>query len=388
VSEIRSFVSNNARSLLGFEPEIFFVSAKLALRAKRGEPSLWTASGFEALENYVASTLNASGRAQLKLLNPLGVAMAVADRQRAALRDRQALLKDDVATLEQVESQLGIYQKDMERDFELRMADVENVLLEMERRGNLFFDDTMRIGRVMDLLNRSRVQEAFARQVVADAPQQIERKVGELIDWMIDADVRHWQGVTAHLAKRRQQYAGQLIDNPDTERFHFDRRRMIDSVGREAQKVVDSYDRHKEASELADGARNAVATAAAVGAGAVGLGAIVTIAASTAAADVTGLVMASLIAAIGFFIIPAKRKKGKEEMRQKIVEVRQRLGDALRTQFKKEIVRGAERIRNSIAPYSRFVRAEEEKLDSVSKELAAVSSDLMSLRGRIEKAAA
>ena len=266
VAEIRSFVADNARSLLGFEPEIFFVSAKLALRAKRGEPAVWAASGFEALESYVATTLNASGRAQLKLLNPLGVAMAVAERQRGSLRDRQALLKDDVATLEQVESQLGLYQRDMERDFDLRMADVENVLLEMERRGNQFFDDTMRIGRVMDLLNRSRVQEAFERQVVADAPQQIERKVGELIDWMIDADLRHWQGVTAHLAKRRQQYAGQLIDNPDTERFHFDRRRMIDSVGREAQKVVDSYDRQREASELADGARNAVATAAAVGA--------------------------------------------------------------------------------------------------------------------------
>ena len=387
IAEIRSFVADNARLLLGFEPDIFFVSAKLALRAKRGEPSVWAASGFEALERYVTATLNTSGRAQLKLLNPIGVATAVAERQQASLRERQALLKDDVSTLEQVESQLGLYHRDMERDFELRMADVENVLLEMERRGNHFFDDTMRIGRVMDLLNRSRVQEAFERQVVADAPQQIERKVSELIDWMIDADLRHWQGVTAHLAKRRQQYAGQLIDNPDTERFHFDRRRMIDSVGREAQRVVDAYDRQKEASELADGARNAVATAAAVGAGAVGLGAIVTIAASTAAADVTGLVMASLIAAIGFFVIPAKRKKGKEEMRQKIAEVRQRLGEALRAQFRKEIARATERIRNSIAPYSRFVRSEEEKLAATAKELAAVASDLLSLRNRNEKAA-
>jgi len=387
MSEIRSFVGDNARSLLGFEPDIFFVSARLALRAKRGEPSVWAASGFEALEHYVATTLNESGRAQLKLLNPLGVAMAVAERQRASLRDRQGLLKDDVATLAQVESQLGIYQRDMERDFELRMADVENVLLEMERRGNHFFDDTMRIGRVMDLLNRSRVQEAFERQVVADAPQQIERKVGEMIDWMIDADLRHWQGVTAHLAKRRQQYAGQLIDNPDTERFHFDRRRMIDSVGREAQRVVDGYDRQKEASELADGARNAVATAAAVGAGAVGLGAIVTVAASTAAADVTGLVMASVIAAIGFFVIPAKRKKGKEQMRQKIMEVRQRLGEALRAQFKKEIARAGERIRAGIAPYSRFVRSEVEKLESTAKELEVVAADLVSLRGRIDTAA-
>jgi small GTP-binding protein len=386
IAEIRSFVAGNARSLLGFDPEIFFVSAKLAYRAKRGEPSVWAASGFEALEDYVAKTLNASGRAQLKLLNPLGVAIAVADRQIASVRDRRALLKDDFATLEQVEDQLRLYQNDMERDFELRMADVENVLLEMERRGHHFFDDTMRIGRVMDLLNRSRVQEAFERQVVADAPQQIERKVSELIDWLIDSDLRHWQGITGHLAKRRQQYAGQLIDNPESERFHFDRRRMIDSVGREAQRVIDGYDRQKEASELADGARNAVATAAAVGAGAVGLGAIVTIAASTAAADVTGLVMASVIAAVGFFVIPAKRKKGKEEMRQKIAEVRQRLGDALRAQFKKEIARSTERIRGSIAPYSRFVRAEGDKLETSEKDLTAVGADLQSLRNRIQAA--
>ena len=387
MGEIRTFVAENARLLLGFEPDIFFVSAKLALRAKRGEPSVWAASGFEVLENYVSTALNASGRAQLKLLNPLGVATAVAARQLASVRDRRALLKDDFATLEQVEQQLAVYQRDMERDFALRIADVENVLLEMEKRGHMFFDDTMRIGRVMDLLNRSRVQEAFGRQVVAEAPQQIDRKVGELIDWMIDSDLRHWQGVTAHLSKRRQQYAGQLIDNPDSERFHFDRRRMIDSVGREAQRVVDQYDRQKEASDLADGARNAVATAAAVGAGAVGLGAIVTVAASTAAADVTGLVMASLVAAIGFFVIPAKRKKGKEEMRRKIAEVRQRLSDSLETQFKKEIARAAERIRTSIAPYSRFVRAEGEKLEATETELVKVISELASLRGKIEAAA-
>jgi hypothetical protein len=59
--------SPTTRALLGFEPEIFFVSAKLALRARRSDPSVWAAGGFEALETYVATTLNASGRAQLKL---------------------------------------------------------------------------------------------------------------------------------------------------------------------------------------------------------------------------------------------------------------------------------------------------------------------------------
>ena len=384
VNEIRNFVYENAQRLLGFKPEIFFVSAKQALRAKQGEPSLWESSGFEPLEHYVATTLNASGRTRLKLLNPLGVAGAVAARQLASVRDRRALLKDDFSTLEQVEGEMTFYQRDMERDFDLRIADVENVLLELERRGIRFFDDTMRIGRVIDLLNRSRVQEAFERQVVGDAPQQIERKVGELIDWLIEADLRHWHSISGHLSTRQQQYAGQIVDNPDTERFHFDRRRMIDAAGREAQQVIEGYDRQKEASELADAARNAVATTAAVGAGALGLGAIVTIVASTAAADVTGLIMASVVAAVGFFVIPAKRNKGKQEMRVKIADVRQRLADSLRGQFKKEIARSSERIRNSVAPYSRFVRAEGDKLETIERELVAAAGDIVSLKSRID----
>ena len=94
--------------------------------------------------------------------------------------------------------------------------------------------------------------------------------------------------------------------------------------------------------------------------------------------------MASLVAAIGFFVIPAKRKKGKEQMRQKIAEVRARLGEALRGQFKNEITRATERIRASMAPYSRFVRAEGEKLESAAAELGQLTNDLVALRARVE----
>ena len=147
------------------------------------------------------------------------------------------------------------------------MADIDRILLEMERRGHDYFDDTMRIGRVMDLLNRSRVQQGFEQQVVADAPQQIERKIGELVDWLVDMDLRQWQRVTEHLAERRRQYRDRIVGD-DAGRFHYDRARLIDSVGGDAQRVVDSYDRRREAQALADGARNAVAAAAAVSAGA------------------------------------------------------------------------------------------------------------------------
>jgi small GTP-binding protein len=387
VADVRAYVAKSAHAMLGFDPVIFPVSAKLALRAKQGEPAAWAASRFEALESFIRSSLDAPARVHLKLLNPLGVGAALADRSLSTVRDRLALLKDDFTTLDEVDRQLAVYGQDLARDVEFRMADIDRILLQLERRGHDYFDETLRIGRVMDLLNRSRIQQGFEQQVIGDAPQQIERKVGELVDWLVDADLRQWQAVTAHLAERRRQYQGRIVGD-DAGRFHYDRTRLIDSVGREAQRAVDSYDRAGEARQLADGARNAVAAAAAVGAGALGLGTIVTVAASTAAADITGIVMASVLAAVGLFILPARRQKAKEEMRRKIADVRQRLSEALKEQFAREITRNGDRVREGIAPYSRFVRAEGDKLHAVERELREIVDAIAVLRARIDRQAA
>ena len=366
VEEVTTFVARSAHSLLGFDPDIFPVSAKLALRAKVGDPAVWPASRFEALERYITDTLDAPGRIQLKLLNPLGVAASLAEKHAGVVGERLALLQEDFATLDDVERQLGIYQKDLSRDLDLRMADIDRILLQMERRGHDYFDETMRIGRVMDLLNRSRVQQGFEQQVVADAPQKIEQKIGELVDWLVDMDLRQWQRVNEHLAERRRQHRSRIVGD-DAGRFLYDRERLIDSVGGDAQRVVDSYDRRREAQALADGARNAVAAAAAVSAGAVGFGALVVAIATTAAADATGLIMASLVGTLGFFIIPAKRRRAKEELRLKIGALRDRLSSSLREQFGMEILKSGDRIRESVAPYSRFVRAEGENLKAVAE---------------------
>ena len=202
------------------------------------------------------------------------------------------------------------------------------------------------------------MQEGFEREVVADAPRQVERKVAELIDWLVDADFRRWQGVTEHLAERRRRYSERIVGDSAATAFLNDRARLVDSVGREAQRVVETYDKSREAQALADGARNAVAASAAVGAGALGLGTIVAVVATTAAADATGLVMASVLAAVGFFILPNRRRQAKQEMRAKVTAMRETLVRALRTEFEREMERGGQRIAEGIGPYSRFVRSE------------------------------
>src|SRR5688572_9913901 len=110
--EVVGFVRESARRLLALTPEVFPVSARLALRAKAGSPAFWTASRFEALESFIAETLHETSRFRLKLANPLGVGQALAHRYATIADERLTLLQDDMGVLEEVERQLAIYNDD------------------------------------------------------------------------------------------------------------------------------------------------------------------------------------------------------------------------------------------------------------------------------------
>ncbi len=385
LEQIQSFITENARALLGITPEVFPVSARHARRAKQGEPALWISSRFEPLENFIYETLDESGRIRLKFLNPLGVGLHLAQNYLELIENRLETLKDDFTTLDDVEAQLNLYREDMRRDFQFRMSDIENILFEMEQRGQTYFDETFRLARVFDLLNKDRIQRDFEREVVADAPQQIEHKVVELIDWLVDSDLRQWQAVMEHLAERRRAHQQRIIGDVGAGSFHYDRERLIEGVAREAKRVVDGYDKAREAAAIAEGAQTAVAAAAALEVGAVGLGTLVTILATTVAADVTGVLLASAVAALGLFIIPARRRKAIQEMHTKVASMREQLLRSLSSHFEREIERSLQRINEAIAPYSRFVRAERERLLEAKSKFEEIKIGLEKLRVEIDE---
>jgi hypothetical protein len=235
------------------------------------------------------------------------------------------------------------------------------------------------------LINRERIQKEFTARVVADVPQRIEQKVNELIDWLVDADLRQWQAVHEYLTDRRRVHQERIVGDIGVGSFHHDRERLIEGVGRQAQRVVETYDKIQEAEAIADGAQAAVAALAAVEVGAVSLGTVVTILATTAAADATGILIASLIALLGFIIIPARKRQAKAEMRSKIAAMREQLLHALRTQFESEIERSLQKINDAIAPYTRFVRAEQDKLSEAQSELSRIKNGLENLKIKVEE---
>ena len=359
LEEIRDFVAENAKKILKVDPEIFPVSAQQALKAKTGEPALWAESRFEALENYILKTLDQESRLKLKLMNPLGVGKRLASQYAEFFEDRLKLLKDDLSLIKDVEEQLSVFQNDMLESFDLRISDIVKVLLEMEQRGEDFFSEYIRLARIVDLMKKEKIQQIYEDQVVANVPDLVEAKVTAIIDWLVDSNLRQWQAITSHIAEGRQKHKGRMVG--DIGNFIYDRERLITSIRDKATSVIDSYDKTREADEIARRSQNAVAATAAISAGAVGLGTLVTILATTMATDVTGILLAGVMAALGLFIIPTRRRNAKKEMRQKVKSMRDQLTTSLTDHFSHEINRSLQQIQDTIKPYTRFVRSESEK---------------------------
>jgi small GTP-binding protein len=386
LEKVLTFVADSARTLLGFAPELFPLSGKLALRAKESnDEALLRTSRFPALEKYLIETLDEKERIRLKLGNPLGVAAHLVEKYLRLADARTALLADDVATLETLERQLALYKEDMGREFRFRLADVDTVLHELENRGTTFFDERLRLGKVFDLLNKEKTRNDFVREVVADVPQAIDRKVHEVIDWMVSSDLRQWQAILEHLAKRKVAHADKIVGDAGLRQFDVDRNRLLESVGRAAQRSVESFDHAAEAERMAESVKGAVANTALVEVGALGLGALLVHLAATAAADFTGIVAAGTVAALGFFILPSRREKAKRELRANIETLREKLMSALTGQFDREIERSLHRIDEGVGPYSRFVRSERTHLAGTREELAQIDGVLTRLQGEVGK---
>jgi small GTP-binding protein len=383
---VMTFVGDNVRALLGFAPELFAVSARQALAAKlAGDSEALDASRFPALEQYVLTTLNANERFRLKLLNPLGVGSRLVGEYRTLVATRLDLLQEDAVTVGEIRSALSGFRREMTRGFELRLAEVNNLLHLFEQRGDAFFDDTVRVGRLFDLMNKSRIQLEFERTVIADLPGQIEQRVEGFIDWLIQSDLQQWNEVRDRLSRRRTDQADRIAGRLASG-FDYDRARLLETVGKATQATLDAHDHRAEAARMAQSVQTAVANAALLQVGAVGLGTAVSLIATSTAADVTGLLAAGVLATVGFIVIPYRRKTARRELHARLATLREQLMRALTTQFQHEIDRSVRRVEDGIAPYVQFVEGERAGLTEQQGELVSIQARLTRVASDVEAA--
>jgi hypothetical protein len=274
----------------------------------------------------------------------------------------------------------------MEQNFVHRLSEIENIILDMRGRGDRFFDDTIRFGRILDLVQGERIREEFEREVIGDSATRIDAAVQELIDWLVEHEHRLWQDIMEYMDRRRQvsiRRDEEMVGSVGRQ-FDYNRRTLLQSVARTAGTVVKTYDRQAEAIELAQDLRGAVAQAAIAGASGVGLGAAIVALIGTAAADVTGILAGTVLLGLGLYIIPARRKRAKQDFDAKMQELRLRLHIAIEEQFRKELNNATSRVQDALAPYTRFVRAEQKKTATIQEQMTHLDNEVQTLTNEIE----
>ena len=386
LQEVCDFILKHAATILSDQTQLYPVSAKLAQRALLASDSeehtrLRELSRLDDLEGYISASLDDNSRLELKFNNPLGVAGHLIEGAEASLAVQSEALDEDKVTAASLETVVKEYERELHSELPPRLAEIENILHRLEQRGLDFFDSTLRLTNVQNLMRGDKVRAQFENKVLADVPQQIEEQVQRLIDWLVGKDLHEWQQVMSYLQRRRAQNIDHLVGEGYGPR-EARRRELIDTVGQSVQNIVNSYDRDREARELAVSVENAVAQTALLEVGAVGLGTLVSIAVLSSSLDITGILAAGTLAVVGFFVIPFKRKQAKDNFKQKMGLLRTNLLSALTTQFNDEGESVITRLKDGIAPYLRFVRSERERIENAEASLSEMRQQLSALRAR------
>ena len=357
--EVVDFVSNNAQKLLGLSPVIFTISAKNSLaNLKKGIKD----DSLTKIENYIHNTLDQKERIRIKLNNPMHILENLTNKYEEINQANIKLIQEDSNLLDDIHGQISLFREDSLRRFDFRYADIDNAILEFEKRGQSFFEETFRIGRILDLLNKERIQREYKDTVVKDLSIQIDNKVDDLIEWLVDENYKQWQIVNSKINKRMAIFKNRILSDSHSQEIQLERQKIISSVKRGAQRVVEKFNRDAEAQQIAEDAQMAVAASAAIEVGALGLGTLVTVLATTASADLTGILLAGLTATLGFFIIPAKKKQAKILFREKVNSIRDQLSISLKEEITRQIDLVIDNIHATIAPYERFIKTEQQKL--------------------------
>ncbi|MDQ3280551.1 MAG: dynamin family protein [Acidobacteriota bacterium] len=378
IEQVIEYLKSNTRAIFGFDPTIYPVAAKLALESKLGTlpPREWTRSRFEALEDYVFQVLSEKERIRIKLNAPLETILSLSKKQFRMIESRREVLAADKQRIESINDQLERARGDLVGNFKQFVVRIDNLLMDLERRGLDFLDRYVRIQHVMLLRDASRFREEFERQVFQGWKGNIDTTIQEAVDWLVKENMKLWNGTVDafHRGAEADARNADVIGRVGRE-FAYNREEVYSRMRMNAEQRLSSYDVNVESRRIIDNAMRAVLHSFGLGAGALGLGYLLTTAVSSTAVDVTGLTAATMLLVTSFLILPYKRTKAKEEFQRRIEEMRTHLNEALARESSTEIDRMLRGITSAFEPYQRFYEGESEKIERFAEKLTKIEKE-------------
>lgn len=144
---VREYVLEQSQSKLGFRPDVWLVSARQGLAARRdGELDrlAWKNSGLSRIEEYVDDQLNDVARLRQKLQTPLQIAQNVNQSALTVVRTNQSALDHYQGISSNLEQQLGAQKRDQEKSIREINSEISDKFGAAAMRGSEAIQDLFR----------------------------------------------------------------------------------------------------------------------------------------------------------------------------------------------------------------------------------------------------
>jgi len=208
---LKNFVIQQGKAQLGAMPEVWMVSAKLAMQAAQKtprDPALWDDSGFAQIESFITDALSDSARVRQKLETPLQIVRNVTNVALSEVRSEQNALVDYRKSAQNVRSQMEQSAREQQTTMQQVIDNLDKAFMETITRGQKAIRDmfaptktvSMAAGGLAELSGlarfnrrfggRTQAKNAFDVQHVTEPLDQIPRLVDELGPRLEGRDVK------------------------------------------------------------------------------------------------------------------------------------------------------------------------------------------------------
>lgn len=422
LNEAIEFVRENCKALLGISPEIFPVSALQAHQAYTSSGTnaamnaleLWEKSRLNPLKDYILYTLDNSERLRLKLLNPLGIMQWLLNQTDPVVDQRSESLIEYMQIINKIKEQLVLYREQMEQDYAHCLTEIENVILEMGRRGNSFIDRTIRLGNIVELFKKKQIRASFEREVIGESLKQIGQKQQELrnrfqtnenrvlrdiqaaletlrarersLFGLIEAEHKFRQEVLAALDQLSTQsiqrssdiiysVSQQLDSNRD---IYFQLARGAADDIAKVKEFLDIVLKHSK--EMQDKTTGTAVTSA----GGIGLSVAAAALIGAVGFEATAIFTVALLG-WGIYGITSKRDRAKQDFDHKIQEWQANRSNPMRAMFYTELNKTTDQIQHIIERYTSNVAFERERTTTMKHQVAQLNNELHKLQQEIDQ---
>ena len=319
--EVLAYVREQAARTLGVEPPVFGVSAR---RARAGEDR-----GVKELEAFIERVLREEA-ARIKLGSPLGVLERLLEQGEGRIGREVELLASELETCARLEALLERHERRVREEFRGQTAQLREVVARVRRRAARWLDETLRLGRLFDLMNASKIQKSFEAEVVGEAHRELERTIQESLAWLARAE-RDLLASALDLLNTRGGARAYEGEGP--------------ALSEQVTRALEAYDPEAEARDLQGLLSRALQHTALAELGAVGLGAGLALALHGLAADVTGVTAGLVAAVLGLSILPRRKRTAQRRVDEGLDRLERELSEGLEATLEGELARSAARFR-------------------------------------------